>query len=90
MNKTLITAVISAFWLFGPLCGPCSGGEFTDFLAPDKADMDFVNSAGVVEKFAESKGAKSKDSQSLTSPLVKHAENFAFCLYLIRPVAVLN
>lgn len=83
MNKTLITTAISAFFFLGPFCGLCSGFSFFAFLGPDKEDMDFVNSAGVVEKFAESKGTKSQDSQSLVSPLVKRAEDFA--LYLDPP-----
>ena len=83
MNKTLSITVISVFFLLGPFCGLCSGFSFSGFLGPDKEDMDFVNSAGVVEKFAKSKGTKSQDSQSLVSPLVKRAGDFA--LYLDPP-----
>jgi len=86
MNKTLVITVISVFFLFAAFCGESSGFPFSDFLGPDKEDMNFVNSAGVVEKFAKSKGTKPKDSQNQISPLVKYAEDFA--LYLDPPPKV--
>jgi len=49
----------------------------------DKEIEQFLNSAGVIEKFKEAKGDKVKDSRHEISPLVKQAE--AFALYLNPP-----
>jgi hypothetical protein len=49
----------------------------------DKQIEQFLNSAGVIEKFKEAKGDKIEDSRREISPLVKQAE--AFALYLNPP-----
>ena len=49
----------------------------------DKQIEQFLNSAGVIEKFKEAKGDKVEDSRREISPLVKQAE--AFALYLNPP-----
>lgn len=49
----------------------------------DKQIEQFLNSAGVIEKFKEARGGKVEDSRREISPLVKQAE--AFALYLNPP-----
>ncbi len=49
----------------------------------DKQIEQFLNSAGVIEKFKEARGDKVEDSRREISPLVKQAE--AFALYLNPP-----
>jgi len=52
-------------------------------IRSDKEVEQFLNSAGVVEKFNKAMGRRSATQQSETSPLVKQAE--AFALYLNPP-----
>jgi hypothetical protein len=79
MIKTLrITSIIAVvlavvFFVFPAVFG----------VRGDKQIEQFLHSAGVIEKFKESKGDKVEDSRREISPLVKQAE--AFALYLNPP-----
>ncbi len=79
MIKTLrITSIIAAalavvFFVFPAIFGVRSDEQLEQFL----------NSAGVIEKFSKAKGKESTKSESQISPLVKQAE--AFALYLNPP-----
>jgi hypothetical protein len=79
MIKTLrITSVIAVvlavvFFVFPAVFG----------VRGDERREQFLNSAGVIEKFKEAKGDKVEDRQHEISPLVKQAE--AFALYLNPP-----
>jgi hypothetical protein len=79
MIKTLrITSIIAVvlavvFFVFPAVFG----------VRGDKQIEQFLNSAGVIEKFKEAKGDKVEDSRREISPLVKQAE--AFALYLNPP-----
>ena len=79
MIKTLrITSIIAVvlavvFFVFPAVFG----------FRGDKQIEQFLNSAGVIEEFRESKGDKVEDRQHEISPLVKQAE--AFALYLNPP-----
>ncbi len=79
MIKTLrITSIIAValavvFFVFPAVFGVRSDEQLEQFL----------NSAGVIEKFSKAKGKESTKSESQISPLVKQAE--AFALYLNPP-----
>jgi len=79
MIKTLrITSIIAVvlaavFFVFPVVFG----------VRSDEQTEQFLNSAGVIEKFNKTKGQKSPKSESQVSPLVKQAE--AFALYLNPP-----
>jgi len=79
MIKTLrITSIIAAalavvFFVFPAVFGVRSDEQLEQFL----------NSAGVIEKFNKAKGKESTKGESQISPLVKQAE--AFALYLNPP-----
>jgi hypothetical protein len=79
MIKTLrITSIIAValavvFFVFPAVFGVRSDEQLEQFL----------NSAGVIEKFNKAKGKESTKSESQISPLVKQAE--AFALYLNPP-----
>ena len=83
MIKTLrITTVIAAIL----------AAVFLVFLAvvgvrSDQDAEDFLNAAGVIEKFTKARGTKAEDGDSQTPPLVKQAQ--AFGLYL-NPPAILK
>jgi len=79
MIKTLrITSIIVAalavvFFVFPVIFG----------VRSDEQTKQFLNSAGVIEKFSKAKGKESTKGESQISPLVKQAE--AFALYLNPP-----
>ncbi len=75
LRITSIIAVILAvvFFVFPAVFG----------VRGDEQIEQFLNSAGVIEKFNEARGDKVKDSRQEISPLVKQAE--AFALYLNPP-----
>jgi hypothetical protein len=79
MIKTLrITSIIAVvlaavFFVFPAVFG----------FRGDKQIEQFLNSAGVIEKFKDAKGDKVEDERREISPLVKQAE--AFALYLNPP-----
>ena len=79
MIKTLrITSIIAAalavvFFVFPAIFG----------VRSDEQTEQFLNSAGVIEKFSKAKGKESTKGESQISPLVKQAE--AFALYLNPP-----
>ncbi|MFA5251878.1 MAG: hypothetical protein WC454_04760, partial [Phycisphaerae bacterium] len=75
LRITSIIAVVLAVFLF---VLPAAFG-----FRGDKQTEQFLNSAGVIEKFKEARGDKIEDGQREISPLVKQAE--AFALYLNPP-----
>lgn len=79
MIKTLrITSIVAVVLAFFLLVLPAAFG-----FRGDKQTEQFLNSAGVIEKFKEARGDKIENGQREISPLVKQAE--AFALYLNPP-----
>jgi hypothetical protein len=68
---SIIAVVLAVVFFVLPAVFGVSGDEQTE---------QFLDSAGVIEKFKEAEGDKVKDSRQEISPLVKQAE--AFALYL--------
>ena len=79
MIKTLrITSIIAAALAVVFLVFPAIFG-----VRSDEQTEQFLNSAGMIEKFNKAKGKESAKDESQISPLVKQAE--AFALYLNPP-----